>query len=106
MSADLIARLRATRVESFGWKSGETQPSSIEIEAAARIEELEAREKQHLFVMQQAADALAYTAFNFDGSKLDDLDPQLVESTGVSETALIAERNLRTAIRATKQEGK
>lgn len=55
-------------------------------------------------VLREAADALAYAAYNFDGSKLDDLPANIVESTGVSETALIAERNVRAAIRALSQQ--
>jgi hypothetical protein len=47
------------------------------------------------WTIRQAADALAYVAYNYDGSKLEDLKPGIVESTGAAETALIAERNLR-----------
>ena len=47
-----------------------------------------------------AADALAYAAFNIDGSKLENLPLGITESTGASETALIAERDLRALIAA------
>jgi hypothetical protein len=55
-----------------------------------------------LHVLRRTADDLAYVAYNIDGSKLDDLPAGLVESTGASETALIAERNCREAIAAVR----
>ena len=55
-----------------------------------------------LDVLNKAANDLAYVAYNLDGSKLDDLKAGLSESTCPSETALIAERNCREAIRSAK----
>lgn len=55
-----------------------------------------------LDVLRKTADDLAYVAYNIDGSKLDDLAAGLSESTCPSETALIAERNCREAIRSAK----
>lgn len=70
---------------------------------AAPSEQLAAPEQPDVvFVLQQCADALAYAAYNYDGSNLEDLKPGIVESTGVSDTALIAERNAREAIRVLK----
>lgn len=51
-------------------------------------------------VARRAADALAYAAFNLDGSKLENLPIGIVESTGAAETALIAERELRAMLSA------
>lgn len=36
--------------------------------------------------------ALEYAAFNYDGSKLEDLPDNMIESTGVSDTCLIEVR--------------
>lgn len=55
-----------------------------------------------LALLKMTADDLAYVAYNMDGSKLRDLPTGLVESTGASETALIAERNCRAAIAAAR----
>lgn len=37
--------------------------------------------------------AMEYAAFNYDGSKLENLEPGIIESTGVSESLLIEVRN-------------
>ena len=55
-----------------------------------------------LDVLRKTADDLAYVAYNIDGSKIDGLAAGLSESTCPSETALIAERNCREAIRSAK----
>ena len=55
-----------------------------------------------LDVLRKTADDLAYVAYNIDGSKIDGLAAGLSESTCPSETALIAERNCREAIRSVK----
>lgn len=51
-------------------------------------------------VLRECADALAYIAYNYDGSKLEGLDPRISESTCAAKTALIAERSARAAIEA------
>lgn len=51
-----------------------------------------------LDVVNFCADALAYAAYNIDGSKLCDLPEGLIDSTGSAETALIAERMARNII--------
>ena len=56
-----------------------------------------------LDVLNKAANDLAYVAYNIDGSKIDGLAAGLSESTCPSETALIAERNCREAIRSAKE---
>jgi uncharacterized protein YfeS len=48
--------------------------------------------------MLYAEDALAYAAFNINGSKLENLAPGLMESTCPADTALIAQRQLRAAL--------
>ena len=55
-------------------------------------------------VIEQAIHALAYAAYNYDGKKLEDLPAGIVESTGVSETALIAERDLRALLSSARSQ--
>ena len=48
-------------------------------------------------VMRQAAADIAYAIFNLTGADISRLSPGVVESTDPTDTALIAERNLRAA---------
>ena len=66
------------------------------------LAKVEGQRDMLLDVLRKTADDLAYVAHCFDGSKLDDLPAGLSESTCPSETALIAERNCREAIRSAK----
>lgn len=64
------------------------------------LDELEAKDKQiaeQREIMRQAASDIAYAIFNLTGSDLSRLRPGVVESTDPTDTALIAERNLRAA---------
>jgi DNA repair exonuclease SbcCD ATPase subunit len=72
--------------------------------SASRLLEIEKQRDELLATLKRTADDLAYVAYNIDGLKLDDLPVGLVESTGVSETAIIAERNCRAAIASVKGE--
>ncbi|NIF35276.1 ead/Ea22-like family protein [Enterobacter sp. Tr-810] len=66
----------------------------------ALLVELEAAEKQiagQREIMRQAASDIAYAIFNLTGSDLSRLKPGVVETTDPTDTALIAERNLRAA---------
>src|SRR5438067_3966513 len=67
---------------------------------ANELESLKKTNAELLLALRECADALAYAAFNYDGSKLEGLKPNLVESTGVSDTALIAERRARNLLEA------
>jgi len=55
-------------------------------------------------VLNDCIHSLEYAAYNIDGSKLQDLDPRVVESTGVSESCLISARNAKAAL--AKHKGK
>jgi hypothetical protein len=70
--------------------------------APAAPEQDEVRDIEN--TLRECADALAYVAYNYDGSKLEDLAPNIVESTSPSTTALIAERRARAAIRSMKRQ--
>lgn len=48
-------------------------------------------------IMSRAANDIAYAIFNLSDKKLDDLKPGIIESTCPTDTALIAERELRNA---------
>ncbi len=48
-------------------------------------------------IMRQAASDISYAIFNLTGSDLSRLNPGVVETTDPTDTALIAERNLRAA---------
>lgn len=64
------------------------------------LDELEAAEKrisEQKEVMRQAASDISYAIFNLTGSDLIRLQPGVVETTDPTDTALIAERNLRAA---------
>ncbi|MEY6620554.1 ead/Ea22-like family protein [Enterobacter hormaechei] len=64
------------------------------------LDELEAAEKrisEQKEVMRQAASDISYAIFNLTGSDLSRLQPGVVETTDPTDTALIAERNLRAA---------
>ncbi|MEP8924566.1 ead/Ea22-like family protein [Enterobacter hormaechei] len=66
----------------------------------ALLNELEAAEKrisEQKEVMRQAASDISYAIFNLTGSDLSRLQPGVVETTDPTDTALIAERNLRAA---------
>lgn len=66
----------------------------------ALLDELEAAEKrisEQKEVMRQAASDISYAIFNLTGSDLSRLQPGVVETTDPTDTALIAERNLRAA---------
>ena len=63
-------------------------------------DELEAKDKridEQREIMRQAASDISYAIFNLTGSDLSRLNPGVVETTGPTDTALIAERNLRAA---------
>ncbi|EMV6422108.1 hypothetical protein AADB37_005018 [Enterobacter hormaechei] len=47
--------------------------------------------------MRQSASDISYAIFNLTGSDLSRLQPGVVETTDPTDTALIAERNLRAA---------
>lgn len=69
-------------------------------EMEALLDELEAAEKriaEQKEVMRQAASDISYAIFNLTGSDLSRLQPGVVETTDPTDTALIAERNLRAA---------
>jgi hypothetical protein len=66
----------------------------------ALLDELEAAEKriaEKREIMRQAASDISYAIFNLTGSDLSRLNPGVVETTDPTDTALIAERNLRAA---------
>ncbi|MBY7252013.1 hypothetical protein [Enterobacter roggenkampii] len=70
------------------------------LEAVTLLDELEAKEKQideQREIMRQAASDISYAIFNLTGSDLSRLNPGVVETTDPTDTALIAERNLRAA---------
>ena len=63
-------------------------------------DELEAKDKridEQREIMRQAASDISYAIFNLTGSDLSRLNPGVVETTDPTDTALIAERNLRAA---------
>ncbi|MER1528791.1 hypothetical protein KC838_14810 [Enterobacter hormaechei] len=66
----------------------------------ALLDELEAAEKridEQREIMRQAASDISYAIFNLTGSDLSRLKPGVIETTDPTDTALIAERNLRAA---------
>ncbi|ELD3228465.1 MULTISPECIES: hypothetical protein [Enterobacter cloacae complex] len=66
----------------------------------ALLFELEAAEKriaEQREIMRQSASDISYAIFNLTGSDLSRLQPGVVETTDPTDTALIAERNLRAA---------
>lgn len=72
----------------------------IYIAAEALLDELEAKDKriaEQREIMRQAASDISYAIFNLTGSDLSRLNPGVVETTDPTDTALIAERNLRAA---------
>jgi hypothetical protein len=48
--------------------------------------------KEIMLRLSQNNMALEYAAFNYDGMKLEDLKPGIIESTGVSDSCLIEVR--------------
>ncbi|HDT2082738.1 TPA: ead/Ea22-like family protein [Enterobacter roggenkampii] len=66
----------------------------------ALLDELEASQKlidEQREIMRQAASDISYAILNLTGSDLSRLQSGVVESTDPTDTALIAERNLRAA---------
>lgn len=66
----------------------------------ALLDELEAAQKlidEQREIMRQAASDISYAIFNLPGSDLSRLKPGVIETTDPTDTALIAERNLRAA---------
>ncbi|EMG7937332.1 ead/Ea22-like family protein [Enterobacter hormaechei] len=61
------------------------------------LEAVENRIAEQKEVMRQAASDISYAIFNLTGSDLSRLQPGVVETTDPTDTALIAERNLRAA---------
>ncbi len=66
-------------------------------EVEAKLEAAEKRIAEQKEVMRQAASDISYAIFNLTGSDLSRLQPGVVETTDPTDTALIAERNLRAA---------
>ena len=91
------------RAEPFGWTDcAETDEGAVALYDQETVNELLKQRDMLLDVLRKTADDLAYVAYNIDGSKIDGLAAGLSESTCPSETALIAERNCREAIRSAK----
>ena len=91
------------RTEPFGWTDcAETDEGAVALYDQGTVNELLKQRDMLLDVLRKTADDLAYVAYNIDGSKIDGLAAGLSESTCPSETALIAERNCREAIRSAK----
>lgn len=70
------------------------------LDAVTLLDELEAKDKriaEQREIMRQAASDISYAIFNLTGSDLSRLQPGVVETTDPTDTALIAERNLRAA---------
>lgn len=66
-------------------------------ELVKALEAAEKRISEQKEVMRQAASDISYAIFNLTGSDLSRLQPGVVETTDPTDTALIAERNLRAA---------
>ncbi|HFK9549949.1 TPA: hypothetical protein ACG0T4_003085 [Enterobacter hormaechei] len=66
-------------------------------ETEAKLEAAEKRIAEQREIMRQAASDISYAIFNLTGSDLSRLNPGVVETTDPTDTALIAERNLRAA---------
>lgn len=66
-------------------------------ELIAALEAAEKRIAEQSEIMRQAASDISYAIFNLTGSDLSRLNPGVVETTDPTDTALIAERNLRAA---------
>ena len=85
-----IDDLKATAAHSnAGWNEAHEQE--------ARAEAAEKRIAEQREIMRQAASDISYAIFNLTGSDLSRLNPGVVETTDPTDTALIAERNLRAA---------
>ncbi|QEL46707.1 hypothetical protein [Enterobacter sp. LU1] len=70
------------------------------LDAVTLMDELEAAQTlidEQREIMRQAASDISYAIFNLTGSDLSRLQPGVVETTDPTDTALIAERNLRAA---------
>ena len=66
-------------------------------ETEAKLGAAEKRIAEQREIMRQAASDISYAIFNLTGSDLSRLNPGVVETTDPTDTALIAERNLRAA---------
>lgn len=66
-------------------------------ELIAALEAAEKRIAEQREIMRQAASDISYAIYNLTGSDLSRLQPGVVETTDPTDTALIAERNLRAA---------
>lgn len=113
--ADTLRHLADNEIDSDYFAICHTNENGTEIEcelaitdyarqAAGTVDELvkalEAAEKrisEQKEVMRQAASDISYAIFNLTGSDLSRLQPGVVETTDPTDTALIAERNLRAA---------
>lgn len=113
--ADTLRHLADNEIDSDYFAICNTNENGTEIEcelaitdyarqAAGTVDELvkalEAAEKrisEQKEVMRQAASDISYAIFNLTGSDLSRLQPGVVETTDPTDTALIAERNLRAA---------
>lgn len=73
------------------------QAAGIVDELVKALEAAEKRISEQKEVMRQAASDISYAIFNLTGSDLSRLQPGVVETTDPTDTALIAERNLRAA---------
>lgn len=62
-----------------------------------RADGAEKRIAEQREIMRQAASDISYAIYNLTGSDLSRLQPGVVETTDPTDTALIAERNLRAA---------
>ena len=78
------------------WDKLEAATDSLR-EHMAKLSAVEKRNAEQREIMRQAAGDIAYAIFNLTGSDLSRLQPGVVETTDPTDTALIAERNLRAA---------
>jgi hypothetical protein len=67
-------------------------------DATRKLEEARKDADNNRQILMRCADEVAYVAFNIDGSKLQDLNPRIVETSKPSLTALLVERRLRAII--------
>jgi hypothetical protein len=71
-------------------------------DATRKLEEARKDADNNRQILMRCADDVAYVAFNIDGSKLQDLNPRIVETSEPSVTALLVERRLRAIIKQGK----
>ena len=67
-------------------------------EAAEYIDELEKQRDELLAAAKRSADSIAYAIYNLGDAKLEELPPEISETTCPIKTGLIAEKLLRDAI--------